>query len=201
MLTLATVVIIAGEKSGRAQTQNVANLSGAWELIEYDGTTKRQIGSKFPKVTLVISQTASEIKITQKTIRRGVEQVQEFTYYTDGRGETNTGQIRLWSQDSPRVESVTEWKKDKLVTRYNGRLSVMAGYPSKSTSTDAKEEWRLSSGGKELVLTSSGTQMDSAPIGGAQATSNDILRAETQSRDLAPRAQFFTSKLVFRKVS
>lgn len=201
MLTLAAVVIIAGEKNGRAQGQNVPNLSGAWELIEHDGTTKRQLGSKFPSLTLAISQTASEIKIAQKTIRRGVEEVQEFAYHTDGRVDENTGRITTRKYDFPKVASVTEWEKDKLVIRYHGRLSVMAGNPLKSTSTDAKEEWRLSSGGKKLVLTSHSTQMDSAPIGGAQATSNDILRAETQSRDLAPRAQFFTSKLVFRKVS
>lgn len=200
MLTLALMVSIPGEKRVRAQGQTAPNLSGAWELIEFDGTTKRQIGSRFPNLTLSISQTASELKITQKTIRRGVEEVQEFTYHSDGRVDTNAGRITVWRYDFPRVVSVTEWKKDKLVTRYNGRLSVKAGNPWKSTSTDAKEEWRVSSGGTKLVLTSSNTQIDSAPIGGAQAASNDILRAQNQSRGLAPRAQFFASKLVFRKV-
>jgi hypothetical protein len=188
-LTLATVVTIASEKSVRAQGQDGANLSGAWELIKYDGTTKGQIGSKFPKVTLVISQTASEIKITQKRIRRGVEQVQEFTYHTDGRGETNTGQINLWPQGEYRTESVTEWHGDKLLTRYKGQLRVMPAYPLKSTSSDAREEWRLTSDGKKLVLTASTTQMDSSST------------ATHDQSDLAPTASFFRSKLVFRKVS
>jgi hypothetical protein len=79
----------------------------------------------------------------------------------------------------------------------------MAGYPLKSTSTNAKEEWRLASDGKKLVLRTSAVQMDSAPMGGgSQSTSDDILIARNQEGiDLAPKAQFFTSKLVFRKMS
>ena len=93
----------------RAQGQSVPNLSGAWELIEFDDTTKSRIGSKFPNLTLEISQTASEITIKQKRIRRGLAKTREYAYYPDGRGETNTGQIKLWLPDEYRVESVTEW--------------------------------------------------------------------------------------------
>jgi hypothetical protein len=79
MLTLATVVIVAGEKNCRAQAQIAPNVSGTWELVEDNGTKKSDARSNFPRVTLVISQQTPEIKITQKTIRRGVEEVQEFT--------------------------------------------------------------------------------------------------------------------------
>jgi hypothetical protein len=189
LLTLATVVIIAGERNCRAQGQSVPNVIGTWELVEYDGITQRQVGSKFPKVTLVISQTASEIKITEKRTRRGAEQTHEFTYYTDGRGETNTGQIKLWSQDEHRTESVTQWHEGKLLTRYKRQVRVMPSYALKSTSSDAKEEWRLTSDGKKLVLTASTTQMDSSST------------ASHDQSDLAPKASFFRNKLVFRKVS
>lgn len=189
MLTLAAVVIILGEKNCRAQAPNVPNFGGTWELVEHDGTTKRQIGSKFPRVTLVISQKAPEIKITQKTIRRGVEKVQEFIYYTDGRGETNTGQINLWPQDEYRTESVTEWHEGKLLTKYKRQLRVMPGYALKSISSDAQEEWRLTSDGKKLARTESATQMDSPST------------ASNGQSDLASKASFFRSKLVFRKVS
>ncbi len=189
-LILALLYLSGASTVTRAQGQNAPNLSGAWELIEFDGTTKGRLGSKFPKMTIGISQADSEIKITQKRTRRGSEQTREFAYYTDGRGETNTGQINdLWPQSEYRTESVTEWHEGKLLTRYKAQLRVMAGYPLKSTSTDAREEWRLASDGKKLVLTSAGTQMDSSSI------------ASHGQSDLAPKASFFRSKLVFRKVS
>jgi hypothetical protein len=65
----------------------------------------------------------------------------------------------------------------------------MTGYPLKSTSADAKEEWRLASGGKKLVLTASSTQVDSA------------LTTDHSQSDLAPKASFLTSKQAFKKVS
>ena len=83
MLILAAAILIVDANNCRAQSQNVPNLGGTWELIEYDGVTKDRLGSKFPKLTLAISQTASEVKISQKGFRGGVEEVREFTYYTD----------------------------------------------------------------------------------------------------------------------
>jgi len=188
MLTLVAVVIATRPTNGRAQSKGVPNLSGTWALVEHDGTRKSYGGSNFPVVTLLIQQQSPEIRITQKTVRRGVEKVLEFIYYADERGETNTGQIKLWPSDFPRLDSVTRWSKDKLLTRYKAQIRVMAGYPLKSSDVDAKEEWRLASDGTKLVLTSSSSQIDSPSADG-----------KGQS-DLAPRASFSTSKLVFKKV-
>ena len=205
MLVLAAAVIIAGENSCRAQSQNVPNLSGTWELIEYGGTTKGQLGSKFPQMTLAISQTASEVKITQKRIRRGVEEVQEFTYYPDGRGETNMGRVELWPRNVPRFESVTQWQKDKLLSDYKGQLSLATGFSTKDgdySTRDSldrrKDEWRLASNGKTLALTSSTVQMNSGAITGRQPAPGGSLDDRGQ---MAPRAEFYKQKLVFRKTS
>jgi len=206
MLILAAAVIMADQNSCRAQSQNVANLSGTWELIEYGGTTKGQLGSKFPQMTLTISQTASEVKITQKRIRRGVEEVQEFTYYPDGRGETNMGRVELWPRDVPKFESVTQWQKDKLLSDYKGQLSLLTGgsgtkdgdYYTRDSLRRRKDEWRLASNGKTLALTSSNMQMNSHIITGRLPVSGGTLDDRGQ---MAPQAVFSKQKLVFRKTS
>jgi hypothetical protein len=205
MLILAAAVIMVDENSCRAQSQNVPNLSGTWELIEYGGTTKGQLGSKFPQMTLVISQTASEVKITQTRIRRGVEEVQEFTYYPDGRGETNMGRVELWPRNVPRFVSVTQWQKDKLLSDYKGQLSLMTGtstkngdYSTRDSLAGRKDEWRLASNGKTLALTSSTVQMNSVSVTGHQTAPGGSLDDMGQ---MAPRAEFYRQKLVFRKTS
>lgn len=199
MLSLTTVVIIAGEENGRAQGQNFPNLSGTWELVEYNGSRKDNDESRFPRVTLVISQTAAEIKITQKTIRRGSEQAQEFTYSTfaystDGRGETNTGRIQLWSNNWSSVQSVTQWSKGKLLTTYKQQRAVTAGYARPGIWTDMRDEWQLASDGKTLVLRTSTVQTESTLMGGAAQSSQS-------NAELAPRANFQRSKLIFKRVS
>lgn len=205
ILILAAAVIIVDEKSCRAQSQNVPDLSGAWELIEYNGITKAQLGPKFPKMTLVISQTAPEVRITQKGFRSGVEEVREFTYYPDGRGETNMGRVQLWPCDVPKFESVTQWQKDKLLSDYEGQPSLMTGCSSKMgitqpvvTSDRRKDEWRLASNGKTLALTSSGVQINSYSVTGSHPVSGGSL---DDRGEMAPRAEFYKQKLVFRKTS
>jgi hypothetical protein len=205
MLILAAAVIMVDENSCRAQSQNVPNLSGTWELIEYGGTTKGQLGSKFPQMTIEISQTASEVRITQRRIRRGVEDVQEFTYYPDGRGETNMGRVELWARNVPRFESVTQWQKDKLLSSYKEQLRLLTGsstkdgdYSSRDSLDRRKDEWRLASNGKTLALTSSTVQMNSSSITGRQPAAGGSLDDKGQ---IAPMAEFNKQKLVFRKTS
>jgi hypothetical protein len=41
----------------------------------------KQPPGKFPKLTLVISQEGSEIRITQKRISQGTQTVQDYSYY------------------------------------------------------------------------------------------------------------------------
>jgi hypothetical protein len=69
MLVLTATVIIVAEGNGIAQSPNVPNFSGTWELIEYGGRTKRELGSKFPKMKLAILQTDAEVKITQTRMK------------------------------------------------------------------------------------------------------------------------------------
>jgi hypothetical protein len=150
IVALTSIAIISSARIVRAQSQSVPNLSGAWELIEFDGTTKSQIGSKFPNLTLEISQTASEITIKQKRIKRGSVKTPEYTYFPDGRGETNTGQIKLWLPDEYWVESVTLWQAGKLLISYKAQLGVMNGYPAKGV----RQPTQRKNGGSRLTVRS-----------------------------------------------
>ncbi|HWP52943.1 MAG TPA: hypothetical protein VN476_02360 [Pyrinomonadaceae bacterium] len=195
LLTLAMAVLAANAGSCSAQAQSVPNLSGTWELIEYDGTKQKDLGDKFPKLTLVITQEGSQIRITQKRTKRGAETVQEYTYYTDGRGETNIGRLELWPREVPKLdfESVSSWQKDQLVTKYDSKLipwtssgqGARGFYTLNTVTSRRNDEWRLKADGKALVLTSSDAQVLSSMNTGSAPD---------------PFSTFVTNKLVFRRL-
>lgn len=204
IVTLATIAIITSEKNCRAQGQNVPNLSGTWELVQLDGTKKnKQTEARFPRLILVISQEGSQIRVTQKMTRRGAETVQEYSYYTDGRGEANTGRIETWAPDVRGFESVSGWRKNSLVTKYDNKVRLGTGFTSSSsgystinTAARRSDEWRLGRDTKTLILTSSTVRMHSASItGGAPAPETGA--AEDKQ---ASYAEFGKNKLVFRRV-
>ena len=98
-LVLTVAALLASSPRVRAQSQNqsVPDLSGTWELVEDHSSLKMKLkDAGFPRVTVVIAQEGSQIRITQKQIKRGTQTVEEYSYYTDGRGETNLGRVELY---------------------------------------------------------------------------------------------------------
>jgi len=149
MLVLSVAALFAGSPRVRAQSQNQSapNLSGTWELVEdHSGLTMKVKDADFPRVTVVIVQEGSRIRITQKQIKRGTETVEEYSYYTDGRGETNLGRVELYPRSLPKFASVSGWKKERLLITYEGDGSSAA-------SADRKDEWRLGPNDGTLILT------------------------------------------------
>lgn len=134
----------------QSNTTAAADLSGVWEL---DAARSGIAKSK--------NSSPEQIKIThhdpQLTIRRmvkgdGVQEEREFTYYTDGRGETNPAKwlvtdsgLESWRPSE--IESTTIWDKDKVVTR-SVEMSIGGAAVFKA---DVSDEWRLSSDGKTLT--------------------------------------------------
>lgn len=211
LLTLAMAVLAANAGSCTAQAQSAPNLSGTWELVEYGGVKQKNLGDKFPKLTLVISQEGSQIRITQKRIKRGTETVQEYTYYTDGRGETNTGRPELWGPDPRGFESVSSWQKEKLVTKYDVKVDLGTGkggvsalkspsYYTVNTAARRNDEWRLGSEGKTLVLTSSYLGINSGPITTGGIPDPRLNNNGAEGDRMASYAGFSKSKCVFRRI-
>lgn len=182
------------------------NLSGTWELVEYDGTKQKNLGDRFPELTLVIAQGGSQIRITQKRTKRGIETVQEYTYYTDGRGETNVGRLELWPREVPNFESVSSWQNGELVTKYDSKVSLgtesgqssIRGYYTTNSAARRNDEWRLKADGKTLVLTSSVVQTLTSTITGNAP--DPRLTSSAQDDGMAPFGRFGKNKYVFRKI-
>jgi len=193
LLTVAMAVLVANGRSCRAQAQSVPNLSGTWELVEYDAAKKKTLEAKFPRLILVIAQEESEIRITQRRTQRGIEIVRDYSFFTDGRGEANVGCIEIWPRELPRFASVSGWKKDKLVIKYDNQVrlangsgmgpSSAVGFYTTNSVARRNDEWRLRPDGKTLVLNIS------------------IVRMRSPSPDQqASYGEFENSKLVFRKI-
>lgn len=206
LLTLAMAVLAFDGRSCRAQAQGAANLSGTWELVEINGSKKKhQPPGKFPRMILVIAQEGPEIRITKKRTRQGKETVQNFSYYTDGRGENNTGRLELWGDDQRGFESVSGWEKDRLVTKYDNRVTLQtgsnvtsAGYSAVNSALRRSDEWRLGRDGKTLAMTTTNVQMHSPTITGG--LSDPTLETGPARDNQASYGQFGKSKLVFRKI-
>ena len=211
LLTLAMVVLAANAGSCSAQAQSVPNLSGTWELIEFNGSKKsKQPPDKFPGLTLVISQEGSEIRITKKRTKRGIQTEQDYSYYTDGRGEKNDGRIEVWGEDVHGLDSVSGWQKDRLVTQYDRNVTLQTGsktttgprpgpggYSIVNSSVSGSDEWRLGRDGMTLVLTTAIVFINSPATTGGLSDP----RLENTARDgQAAYADFGKTKLVFRKI-
>ena len=206
LLTVAMAVLVADGRSCRAQAQSAPNLSGTWELVEINGSKKsKQPPGKFPELTLVISQEGSEIRITKKRTRQGIQTVQDYSYYTDGRGEKNSGRTEVWGDDERGFESVSRWQKDRLVNRYDRRVTLQtgskttsAGYTNVNSSVNRTDEWRLGRDGMTLVMTSATVGMNSPSTTGGLS---DPRLENGPGRDgQAAYGDFVKTKLVFRKI-
>ncbi|HYO63614.1 MAG TPA: hypothetical protein VER08_08160 [Pyrinomonadaceae bacterium] len=160
LLLLLVGASVCAAQGGGAKPR--PDLSGKW-LAE----VSRDGGGRPPTaLTLVVRHAEPELRITRGRKVDGVEATRESVYYTDGRGEKNTGPGLTERPDAnPPPEQVfesrTAWKGDKLVTRARSRRLV-AG---RVVEVETTEEWKLSADGR--TLTHSVTAKLSADEGGA----------------------------------
>lgn len=195
LVTVSILALFVSSQRGMAQSQDqsVPNLSGTWELIEDDNDAMKlkPTHAGFPRLKLVISQEGSLIRFTQKQIRRGAETVQEYSYYTDGRSETNVGRVELWPHSVARFESVSGWQKERLLIKYNAEHLRWIGRSVSDTWVTRKDEWRLGSNGETLIVTISTVRNES---GGLYVGATDQSQTVTRAGGLEKR------RLTFRKI-
>src|SRR5580765_6278343 len=122
-ILVLVLVLSAGTRPRRvlAQKDDVPNLTGTWELVEFHGSKKSWGDPHFTKMILVIRHEGPELKIIRKRVRvsrnktiNGTEEVREFTHHTDGRVDTNLGRVDLWFDEATRNESVTRLSENKI---------------------------------------------------------------------------------------
>ena len=207
MQTLIALVVLAAASYGQAQTQTAPNLSGTWQLVDINGYRDKS-DSKFPKMTLVIEQESDQLKITEKRIKQGKEEVRTFVYNTDGQGDTNISRVELRRTESPTFESVTRIDKSLIVTEFKAEFGLITGanrtsshrtpYLPSDNSRKQTDEWSLDSSGKTLTLKTHVISNQSSNVIGVTLPVADPINS--QNDPTTPRTSFSTSKLKFRRI-
>jgi hypothetical protein len=191
VLSVATLFANSQSVPAQSQNQNAPNLSGTWELVEdHSGVTMKLNDAGFPRVTVVIAQEGSQIRITQKQIKRGIGTVKEYSYYTDGRGETNPGRVELYPRYVANFESVSGWQKERLLIKFSTEHLKWFGRGVADSWVTRKDEWRLGSYGATLILTISTVRRES---GGLYVGSD-------QSQTVSGGAGLEKRKLTFKRI-
>jgi outer membrane lipoprotein-sorting protein len=134
LICLATCVPVCLSQSNEAVKPD---LTGTWQVeAPHQKGAKSQEG---PPEQIKITHHDPELIIRRMVQNSDVSQERELTYYTDGRGETNTIAGLTTNTDfeswRPReTESKTIWSKDKVVTRsVEQSVSSAAIYVTKSS--------------------------------------------------------------------
>jgi len=153
LTALALVLVGAAVCFGQA-AKNVPDLNGNWKLSKADGA--KVFADKKPRfsdMTLKIVADSAMIRVERITYDTSASpQTEIFTYYSDGRGESNptlpmlwrAGQLPVFQPDA--FLSNTFWKENRLITSFDRTKGLK--------NSNDKHEWRLSKDGKKLILTS-----------------------------------------------
>ena len=94
--------------------------------------------------TLVVGHKDPELKIRRTLSLDGRQEVKEFAYYTDGRGETNQATL-----GAGEVESKTRWDGDRVVSEAHVTRRGQGG----PYELNVTQRWQVSSDGKTLTNT------------------------------------------------
>lgn len=152
-MSLVSASIIVAQDN-KVSTEKRPNLSGVWiPKVEKD---KRPDAGPDGWTNVIVEQRDPELKFTLihpnpdgKTTRK-----LEFTFYTDGRGETNSGTVYYYlvangSLPDETIKSTTKWDGSALVIVH--RMVTRQG-PA-TISSDLTMRWELSGDGKTLTRT------------------------------------------------
>lgn len=153
---LASSVDIHSVKS-QTKSQTKPDLSGSW-LLDQKKSNDSGLTTR-PDLPIRIAHDDPEFRVTRPSESKGQIVERNFTYFTDGRGETNQATSGLTTNPSAAqadrlktrvAESKTKWSGKKIVTRMPLRLNV-GGHVVEYEQID---EWKLSEDGKVLTQTS-----------------------------------------------
>ena len=138
----------AARDGGKKEGKPRPDLSGTWELDKSKsdfGLFRDRPVSKADS-TLVIAHSDPELKVTRTLRLNGQQETKVFTYYTDGRGETNPAAI-----GAGEVKSKTKWDGDKVSAQAKMTWPGQNGAPG--VEMDVTQKWQVSSDGKSLTNT------------------------------------------------
>lgn len=157
-LLLVSASISTAQDKNKATTDKRPNFSGVW-IPQVEKEKKPDAGPN-GWTNVIIEQHDPELKFTLihpnpdgKTTRK-----LEFTYYTDGRGETNDGMVYYFLVQNKvmaykSVKSTTNWDGKTLVVVHKMATKMVAGQWLVTVNFDVTMRWELSDDGKTLIRT------------------------------------------------
>ena len=124
------------------------DFSGTWQLDRAKSDFGEWSDRPLSKAdsTLVVEHRDPELKIRRTLSLNGQEEVKEFAYYTDERGETNQATLGVGE-----VKSKTKWDGDKVVSEAQIKRRGQGG----AYELNVMQKWQVSSDGKTLTNTTS----------------------------------------------
>jgi hypothetical protein len=126
-----------------------SDFSGTWELVsEKKGTSQTQPTSE--KMTLLVVQDATSVKVTRTQKIKDQEKTEEIVYYPDKRGEKNAA---LFGKD--KLQTTSSWSKEDLLSEFS--FTRYAQPYGQYFDQRARYLWELSKDGKALTIM---TQVD-----------------------------------------
>jgi hypothetical protein len=141
LLTLCLSAVAAGDGKKKHP-----DFSGTWRIdrakSDFGGFEDKPLAKA--DSTLVVEHRDPELKIKRTLSLNGQEEVKEFAYYTDGRGETNQATLGVGE-----VKSKTRWDGDKVVAEAKITRRGQGG----PYTLNVTQKWQVSSDGKTLTNT------------------------------------------------
>jgi hypothetical protein len=137
---------VAAGDDRKKEGKSRPDFSGTWRIdkskSDYGEFSDRPLSKA--DATLVVEHRDPELKVRRTLSLNGQEEVKEFTYYTDERGETNQATIGVGE-----VKSKTKWDGDRVVSEARvTRRSQSGPYELNVT-----QKWQVASDGKTLTNT------------------------------------------------
>jgi hypothetical protein len=143
---LLALCLLASAAAGDDRKKSHPDFSGTWRIDR----PKSDYGEWWDKPlakadsTLAVEHRDPELKIKRTLSLNGQEEVRDYAYYTDERGETNQGIFGVGQ-----VESKTRWDGDKVVSEAHVERRGRSG----PYTLDVTQKWQVSSDGKTLTNT------------------------------------------------
>ena len=144
---LLLIVLSCVVFANAADDKSKPDFSGNWTLDK----SKSDLG-QFARgnlanaaMTMSINYKEPELKMIRHIDANGQDIAQNYTYYTDGRGETNPGLF-----NSSQVKSKTKWEGTKLVSRSSATVTMRTG---ENVYIDTTEKRELSADGNTMTIT------------------------------------------------
>ena len=156
LLACAAVAAAAGDDK-KKEGKSRPDFSGTWQLdrpkSDFGLFSDRPLARA--DSTLVVAHKDPELKVKRTLSLNGQEEVKEFVYYTDERGESNPATLGVGE-----IQSKTKWDGDKVVAEASVKRK---GPQGTSSELNVTLKWQVSSDGKTLTNTTlirNGTEVE-----------------------------------------